>query len=112
MLSLLDRALKRGGGTHTLADVGEALQRGDMQALWNDDACLITTIQQGPRARYLLVFAAAGTLDGLARLEAPLRQLARDAGCDTCRALARPGLEAPLRAGGWKKTHIAMELAI
>ena len=39
----------------------------------------------------------------------PLYEYAKSRGCDTIRAVARPGWYEDLRALGWRKTHIQME---
>lgn len=105
----LESALRRGGRTHTISDIADGLAHGRFQAIWNDDAMVITEILQAPRRRWLSVNWAGGTLDGVARLQPDLAAVARRAQCDSVRAVVRPGLEKPLKAAGWRRTAIAME---
>jgi hypothetical protein len=105
----LESALRRGGDTHAIADIADGLARGRFQAIWNDDAMLITEILQAPRRRWLSANWVGGTLDGVARLQPDLAAVARRAQCDSVRAVVRPGLEKPLKAAGWRRTAIAME---
>lgn len=105
----MQKALKLGGHTHTLEDVIGALERGEMQAHYNDRAIIITEIAQTPRRRFLHVFLSAGELEGVIELADRLKDFAKQNGCEFARACVRPGMEGPLTQAGWKRRMIMME---
>ena len=99
--ALMLKGLRRAGETHSLDDVVQALHRGHMQVLYNEDAAIVTQITQAPRKRVLDVFMALGELGAVAALSPDLIERARSAGAEFGRAYVRPGLVDPLKAMGW-----------
>jgi hypothetical protein len=103
------KALRLGGDTHSLEDVIEALDRGEMQAHHNDRAIIITEIVQSPRRKYAHFFLSAGQLDGIMDLMPQVEKWALEQGCEYGQACVRPGYEPVLKARGWKRRMIMME---
>ncbi len=103
------KALRLGGDTHSMDDLIGALERGEMQAHWNDSAVIITEIAQTPRRRFLHVFLSAGDKDGVLALADTLKDFARANGCEFARACIRPGFERDLAAAGWKRKMVMVE---
>lgn len=104
------KALRAGGDTHSIEDLVEALKRGEMQAFYNDRAVIITEIVEAPRRRYLNLFLVAGDMDAVDALGPELTAWAKDQGCEFARAQVRLGFEPLLKARGWQKTQLIMEL--
>jgi hypothetical protein len=105
----LRKALWHGGDTHSIEDLIGSLERGEMQAHWNDSAIVITEIAQTPRRRFLHVFLSAGDKDGVLALADTLKDFARANGCEFARACIRPGFEKDLVAAGWRKKMVMIE---
>ena len=53
ILKLLESGLKKGGYTHSIRDILEALQTGKMQAFLNDGSLAITQVVDFPQRRVL-----------------------------------------------------------
>lgn len=108
MMMLLQKALDKGGSTHTIADVVEALQAGKMQSIFNDRGLMITQVLNAPQRRVMEVLFCAGELPAILSLKPDLLRLADQMACEFGRAYVRPGLVQPLIGVGWKKSHDVM----
>jgi len=69
MMMLLQKALDKGGGTHTIADIVEALQAGKMQSIFNDSGLMITQVLNAPQRRVMEVLFCAGELPAILSLK-------------------------------------------
>ena len=96
----MEKALRLMGETHTLQDVVDALQKGEMQLFHNDRAIVITEIAVSPRKKFANVFMSAGELEGVIELKAQLVDWAKKNGIEFARAAVRPGYEKHLKAAG------------
>lgn len=105
----MQKALRLAADTHSLEDVIEALQRGEMQSFHNDRAIVITEVAQSPRRKFIHVFLTAGELDGVLELFPQIEEWGKAHGAEFARASVRLGYEPFLKARGWKKTMVVME---
>jgi len=79
ILKLLESGLKKGGYTHSIRDILEALQTGKMQAFLND-----------------------------MNMKSKLVEFAKEQNCTMGRAFVRPGLVVPMEQAGWRKAQTVM----
>lgn len=100
----MGKALSLPISTHNLEDVIDALNAGDMQAFWNDDAIVITEVCQTPRRQFVNIFLAAGTLEGVYALQPQVSAFATSTGVtEPVQMVGRPGWGKHLKKRGWKK---------
>jgi len=102
----LERALEYAGGTHTLADVLAAVERGDMQLWPGRRSVIVTELVQYPRLRAARVFAGAGDLDELRGMETAVAEWARAQGCERVEGFGRVGWGRALRGMGYDETRV------
>lgn len=87
----IERALHYTGGTHTVDDVLEQVERGELQ-LWRGDASVIVTqILTYPRRKELCFFLAAGNMAEMKRLAPIIESWGREHGCARAVFAGRPG---------------------
>ena len=103
------KALRIGSDTHSLNDVIGCLERGEMQAFWNDKAVIMTSLVQSPQRKYLEIFMSAGEMDAVLELFPQVEEWALDHGAEFGRAMVRPGFERIFKERGWKKKSVVME---
>lgn len=94
----LEKALEAAGGTHTLADVLAAVERGDMQFWPGRRSVLVTELVQYPRLRAVRVFAGAGDLTEMRAMEAVVAAWGREQGCNRIEGFGRIGWLRALKA--------------
>jgi hypothetical protein len=105
----MEKALRLMGETHSLQDVVDALQKGEMQLFHNDRAIVITEIAVSPRKKFANVFMSAGELEGVIELKAQLVDWAKKNGIEFARAAVRPGYEKYLKDAGWRSKMVLMD---
>lgn len=104
----LEAALEYTGGTHSWADLVEAVQRGRMQ-LWPGAAsAALTELLQYPQRLSVNVFLAGGDLDEILAAIPDVQAWAREQGCSDMTMTGRPGWEKVLARTGWAKTMTTM----
>lgn len=103
------KALRIASDTHSMDDVIGCLQRGEMQAFWNERAVILTTLVQAPQKKYVEFFMSAGDMDAVLELYEEVKQWAMEQGVDFGRAYVRPGFERIFAERGWKKKTVVME---
>lgn len=103
----LQKALDRGGGTHTIEDVVAGVKAGTMQAFWSDDALIVTEIAQTPRKKWLNIFLAAGKMDDVFALTPQLEAFAEKEGCDFAAMTGRKGWAGVLSKKGWHQRGVS-----
>jgi hypothetical protein len=108
ILKLLESGMKKGGYTHSIKDIVEALKDGQMQAFLNDGALAITQVVNFPQKRVLEVLWCAGVLDEVMNLKSKLVEFAKEQNCTMGRAYVRPGLVVPMEQAGWRKAQTVM----
>jgi hypothetical protein len=101
MLSGLARALSYAGGTHTLDDVADALERGDAQLHESEGAVIITEIQQYPQMRVCHFWLATGELEPVVALSRQVLEWAKEQGCTRATLSGRKGWVKVLASEGW-----------
>lgn len=87
----LQRALDRGGNTHTVADVVEAARQGAAQIWEQGDGIVATELVRYPQRMALRYWLAAGRLDDLLDLAPRLEDWARGHGATRVEAVGRRG---------------------
>ena len=108
----LQIALDHGGNTHSVEDVFEALESGQMQMLWKDNSGIVTMVSQYPRKRAMTVFLVFGDMDEAMTMQPQLVQMAKDMGCEFIEMSGRVGWSKVLPKYGWHKTGISHALPI
>lgn len=104
LLAGLDEALSY-DGNHTLGDVLRKILHGEAQLWEEDDAVIVTEIQQYPRARVVHFWLAAGDLGAVVRLSHRVMAWAkRDMHCEKATLAGRKGWERALASEGWEPT--------
>lgn len=104
ILKRMEKALALPFSSHNFNDVVDALRAGDMQAFWNDDAIVVTEICVSPRRKYLNIFLAAGSLEGVYALQTQIAAFATQNGItEPVQGTMRPGWGKHLKKRGWKK---------
>lgn len=109
-MTAIARALQFAGGSHTEADIGEAVACGDMQRWEGDRSTIITEIRQTPRQRILLFFLAEGDMTELQAMTPGILDWGRMHGCVKAQLIGRPGwTRSWLVQDGWSETARIME---
>lgn len=103
------KALRIGSDTHSMDDVIGCLQRGEMQAFYNDRGVILTSLVQSPQRKYVEIFLSAGDMDAVMALFPQVEEWARENDADFGRAMVRPGFEPIFKKLGWKKKTVVME---
>lgn len=101
ILKRMEKALALPFSSHSLPDVIEALKAGHMQCFWNDDAVVITEICTTPRRKFLNIFLAAGSLEGVYALQPQITEFALQNGLTEVQATCRLGWRKHLAKRGW-----------
>ena len=97
----LEKALERGGGTHTLADV-VALIREDKAQWWDwRDGMVVTEVHDYPRRKAVHYWLVGGALRDCLALEHEINPWAIERGCSVATASGRRGWSRVLPASGW-----------
>jgi hypothetical protein len=98
----LDGALAHAGRSHRLADVEAMVRAGEAQ-FWPGARCaLVTTIEDDPLERRLVIWLAGGSLAELIEDFGPrLDRWARGQGCRRIVLIGRPGWERALKPIGY-----------
>lgn len=90
---LLSKGLRHGGDTHSVEDVIASLKSGELQAFYNDDGMIMTTLAEYPQKKVLEVFMALGSQEAIAELFTnEVIPHGEAVGADYARAMVRPGL--------------------
>ena len=105
-MAKISRALKRGGGTHSLKDVLDGLLTGKYQIFENDDGVCITEIMEAPQGRYLHCWIVAGRLPGVMQLQDAVERHALTNSCRFMSTSGRFGWKSVLPHYGWKPSQI------
>lgn len=108
----MQKALHLAGDTHTVEDVIGALEKGEMQAFWSDNAMIVTQIVQHPRKKELNVFLAFGDLDEVMALQPQLADFGRKHDCSFMVMSGRMGWQKVLPHHGWAKVGVTYALPL
>ncbi len=109
---ILAPALALAGGSHTLEDIGDAIEAGQMQFWPGVKSAIVTQIEQSPRRRTVHFFLAAGNLAELEAMVPSILEWAQKVeGCDGATLSGRPGWQRSfLKAQGWTTHAVVMGL--
>ena len=104
--TLIESALVYAGGTHTFADVEEAVERGEAQFWPGPHSCIVTQVDTQPRRSILVFWLAAGRAEELRAMEPLVIQWGQEQGCTLARMAGRKGWKRSFLTDlGWQDTH-------
>lgn len=95
-------ALDRTGNLHTIDDILEALDKGDMQSFARGNTWIITTINVYPRRVVLDIAYLVGDLEDAEILHDDILKFAKKAGCTMVRTYGRLGWKQMAEKHGWR----------
>lgn len=93
--------LRRMGGTHTVEDVLDAINKGTMQSFSDGDTWVVTQVIVFPQKRVLEIFLVVGTLEGVQRIEPAVMDFAKQVEAGLVRAFGRDGWLPVSKGYGW-----------
>lgn len=103
-LAGIDAALEY-DGNHTIGDVLRKILAGEAQLWEEEDAVIVTEIQQYPQARVVHFWLAAGELEAVVRLSQRVMAWAKnEMQCSKATLAGRKGWERALVSEGWEPT--------
>ena len=101
----IEAALAYGGGTHTVADVEDAITRGDAQLWPAPHSCIVTELDRQPRQSILVFWLAAGVSAELEAMVPLICEWGKSEGCTKARFVGRKGWARAFPAKtGWVNT--------
>lgn len=88
-----EKALKQGGGTHSIADVMQRLRERKAECFPSPsrDSLIVTEVLQFPQLRACNYWVVAGLLDEVAAMQPEIDAWARAEGCTVATATGRMG---------------------
>jgi hypothetical protein len=105
----IQKALDLAGNTHSFEDVGEAIEKKQVQFWPNTNSAIITEIIEYPRRRALNFWLAGGNLAELEAMYPAVEAWGRSQGCTVASTSGRPGWERTfLKREGWKPRTVVM----
>ena len=104
----LEKALVHSGGTHTLRDVAEQIERGKAQYWTEGNAAIVTEIREEPQMNVLHFWLATGELEEVIALSEKVIDWGRDMGCEGASLTGRKGWEKVLATRGWEPQLVLM----
>jgi hypothetical protein len=105
-------ALDEGGNTHNLDDVAEGIAAGRYHFWALPNSAIITEIHEFPRARFLHVFLAGGSLDELLSAVPRLKSWAAFLKCSELTLAGRLGWCRVLKKSGWQSRLAVLSTAV
>lgn len=104
----LEKALLYAGGTHTIGDVADAIERGDCKLWVEEGAAIVTQLVDEPRKRVVHFWLAAGELEPVVALSNKIIEWAKENGCVRATLAGRKGWVKALAPEGWKEELVLM----
>ena len=95
------KALAHGGGTHSVEDVLDQIERGDAQLWTEQDALIVTEIHDYPQKKVLHFWLATGEIASVVSLSNHILAEGKKMGCDQATLAGRKGWERVLGSAGW-----------
>lgn len=104
----IEAALQYSGGTHTFADVRDAVHAGQMQFWPGPRSAIITEIVVYPRKKVLNLFLGAGVMEEIEAMFSGIEAWGASQGCSAASATGRHGWERSfmVKTHGWTPTHV------
>lgn len=96
VIGLLEEALSYSGGTHTLEDVFDQIERGDATLFRAENAVIVAELRDTPQMRVVHFWLAAGKLGAVKALSDRVLEWARGEGCTRATLAGRRGWERAL----------------
>jgi len=110
--SKVEKALERGGGTHSFDDVVRGLMTGDMQAFSKNKTIVVTQIVNAPRKRWLNIFVAAGEYKDVMSMQEEILDFAAGYGCEFMAMNGRKGWAKILPRYGWSDVSVSYAIPV
>lgn len=104
----LERALFYSGGTHTMADVANAIESGEAKLWVGEGSAIVTQLFDEPQMRVCHFWLAAGELEPVIALSNRVLEWAKENGCARATLAGRRGWTKALASGGWKEDLVLM----
>lgn len=105
----IERALAKGGATHSVQDVLNEIEAGRAQLWIKGDALIVTQIINDPTARTLHFWLTTGSLDPVLKLHEEVKEWGRTMSCTRATLTGRRGWLRTLAGKGWHETLVLME---
>jgi hypothetical protein len=102
LLPGLEKALRLGGNTHTLADIADMAEAGYAQIHTAKDAVIVTQIHNEPQKKVVHFWLASGDLEPVVELSHRVLDWAKGIGCTQATLAGRKGWEKVLASDGWR----------
>jgi hypothetical protein len=96
------KALDRGGNTHTIDDVVAMVNTGHAMFWEKGDGVVVTELVTFPRLKVVRYWLVAGALDDVLALQNDIDTWARFNGCQMATASGRKGWGRAAASSGWK----------
>jgi hypothetical protein len=103
----IQRALDYGENTYSFDNLVMAVERGRLKLFYSSDAVLFAEMTCYPQYKTLDYVLAAGSIKGLAPLEACARAWGKAMSCSKVRAGGRPGWAKIAKQRGWTQRREA-----
>lgn len=104
----ISEALEYSNGTHSVDDVLDAINKGEMQLFANKGGCAVTTISQYPQKKVCFVFLVGGDLDSVLSIQPEVEKFAKSKDCEVLSMIGRLGWKKALKSNGWSSDSICM----
>lgn len=104
----ITKALAHGGGTYTLADVVDKIDAEHAQVWRDENAVIVTQINDTPQKRVLHFWLATGDLEDVIALSEVAIEWGRERGCTAATLSGRRGWVKALAGHGWSEQHTVM----
>lgn len=108
LLDRLAKALDYSGGTHTIADVADLIERGDCKLWVGEGAAIVTQLIDEPQKRVCHFWLAAGELTAVVGLSRKVLEWAKENGCARATLAGRWGWVRALASEGWAEELVLM----
>ena len=105
-------ALEYSGGTHTVDDIFDSIERGRLHLWPAERGCLVTEFIDYPRKRVINVFLGGGEMDQLTDMHDSIVSFGKANGCTAATISGRPGWARVWRSAGFKPTCLTVEKEI
>lgn len=101
-------ALEYNGGTHTIDDIFQGIERGRLHLWPAERGCLVTEFVHYPRKRVINVFLGGGDMDQLKDMHDAIVQFGKANGCTAATISGRPGWARVWRSEGFTPQHLTL----
>ena len=104
----IERALAKGGNTHSFKDIVDGVLSGHMQLWAGEKGCAVTEIVVYPNKKVLHVFLAGGKLQQIEDMHDDAVKWGKAQGCEGMTLSGRKGWTKILDKKGWQPHQIVL----